>query len=150
MATSGLGLVSDCKLADAAPFLEALAQSFADRCEAYALLYGTIQRQTNRYQAAPAPPLASCEKRKLIIALTVWGPRCVQLMTDYFFPSILSVNNVPLLSTIRDIYVDLYTTAEFVDPIRASPSFQALAHYAKIEPFLAFQSPDRLPQRRDV
>ena len=129
----GLGLVSDGKLADGARFLEALAPAFSDRCEAYALLYGTINRQTEIYRAQQAPPRRAGERRKLIIALTVWGDRYVHFMTNYFFPSILSANNVPLLSTIRDVQVDLYTTPQHVDAIRSAPSYQALSRFAKID-----------------
>lgn len=132
----GLGLIERGELARGAAFFTGVAEGFPEVCRGYALLYRQINDMTNAYRAGTshAPPGS---RRHVIIAISVWGERYINLFTRYFIPSILSPNNLPALSRSRDISFDIYTTDEFVAHIKRSRSFRKLRQYARVE-FIRF------------
>ncbi len=138
----GLRLIERGELARGAAFFAGAAEGFPDVCRGYALLYGQINNMTIAYRALPDPGPSKSGRRRLIIALAVWGDRYIDLFTRYFIPSILSFNNLPTLSRIREVSFDIYTPAKFVDAIKKSASYRELRRYAEVN-FIHF-SPDML------
>jgi len=135
----GIHLLSQNKLTEATNFFKALERQFPTTFEPLALLYGQINDMTTAYRAMRDTPSSKGDRRRLVICVTVWGERYVELFLRYFLPSILSPNNVPALSRIRDIYFDLYTTPEYAEAIRSAPSFQELTRFAQVR-FIMFSN----------
>ncbi|MDB5602032.1 MAG: hypothetical protein JWN71_4076 [Xanthobacteraceae bacterium] len=132
----GLALISRGDITRGAAFFARLAEGFPDVGRGYALLFGQINDMTATYRAQSSPSTAG-ELPRLIIALAVWGDQYIELFTRYFIPSILSPNNLPELSRIRDVSFDIYTPDKFIDPIKSATSYRELLRYAKID-FIPF------------
>ncbi len=133
----GLGLIERGELTRGAEFFSGIADAFPDVCRGYALLYGQINDMTIAHRAQADPGPSKSGRRRLIIALAVWGDRYIDLFTRYFIPSILSANNLPALSRIREISFDIYIPAKFIDAIKKSASYRELRRYAEVD-FITF------------
>ena len=129
----GLSLIERGELARGAAFFSGVAGEYVDVCRGYALLYGQISEMASAYRAQRRSGTSRPDRRRLIIALAVWGDRYIELFTRYFIPSLLSSNNLPELSRIRDVSFDIYTSANFIAPIQASASYRELLRYAKVD-----------------
>lgn len=136
---SGINLVAQGKVTEAENFFIILEQQFPTMFEPWVLLYGQIDSMTAAYRAMRDTPSSKGDRRRLIICVTVWGERYVELFIQYFLPSILSPNNVPALSQIRDIIFDLYTTPENAETIRSAPSFLELSRFVRVN-FIMFSN----------
>ena len=133
----GLALIGRGELARGAAFFFRAAKEFFDVCHGYALLYRQLDEMTNAYRAQAMPSTSNAGRRRLIIAFAVWGDRYIDLLTRYFIPSILSPNNLPELSRIRDVSLDIYTPPNFIPAIKVSASYRQLLRYAKVD-FIEF------------
>lgn len=138
----GMRQVGKGELTAAVQFFQDIAVDLADVCEPYVLLYRTIDAMAVAQNAARLIP-RSGSRRRLIISVVVWGARYVDLFTRYFVPSILSQNNVPKLTKIRDVQFDIYTTAKDVTAIREAASIAELSRYAEIQ---LIEFPERILQ----
>jgi hypothetical protein len=134
----GLALIEQGQLAHGAAYFSRVAVMFPDVCRGYALLFGQIKELTERYRAQSACASDVTPKQRcLIIALSVWGDRYIDLLIRFFIPSLLSPNNLPALCRIRDVSFDIYTPAGSVSTIQASASYRELTRYAKVN-FITF------------
>ena len=126
----GMQILHEGDLEAAIRFFEDTSGAFPGVCPPYAVLYGHIR---SLIRALPVePPPARTGRKRLVISLSVWGDRYVQLLTDYFVPSILSRRNLPELSRVRDVSIDIYTPGRFITSIEKSASIQRLSGYATI------------------
>jgi tetratricopeptide (TPR) repeat protein len=134
----GLTLIERGELGRGAAFLDRVAVQFPETCRGFALLYGrindlTMAHRTQGSRSADRKP----GRQRLIVAIPVWGDTYVRLFTRYFIPSILSANNLPALSQIRQISFDVYTPDRFVEAIENSASYRELRRYAEVN-FVTF------------
>jgi len=136
---SGIDLVANNALPEAVNFFKTLEKHFPATFEPLTLLYSQIDNMTAAYRAMRDTPSSEGGRRRLVICITVWGEKYVDLFTQYFLPSILSPNNMPALSRIRDVIFDLYTTPEYAETIRSAPSFQELSRFVRVN-FIMFSN----------
>jgi tetratricopeptide (TPR) repeat protein len=132
----GLGLIARGELARGAAFFDEASEGFPDICRGYALLFGLMNRLTVYYRMQP-PLVAGSARRRLIIALSVWGDRYVDLFLRYFIPSLLSPNNLPALRHIRDVSFDISAPERFIKSIKESAIYAELRRYSDVN-FIAF------------
>jgi hypothetical protein len=116
----------------AADFLGEVAPAFPDPLEPCALLYRQVSEVTERYRAEARGSMGAPAPRRLVLAVSVWGPRYVHLLMRYVVPSLLAEGNLPTVTRSREAHVDIYTTAEGAEAIRSAPAFAALGRYARI------------------
>jgi hypothetical protein len=123
-------LIKKGKLDEGRAFFRELAQVFPDPFLAYVLLFDRIAEQSAAHREMRLP--ASTGRRRLLVALTVWGTRHTELFTSYGIPSMLSPNNLPAVAKLRELHFDIFTTATDEQAIRNAPSFQKLAALANV------------------
>jgi hypothetical protein len=129
----GRTLIRAGKLDAGAAFFAEVAETFPDHCRPYYLLFDQIKALTAAYRSMAFPEPAHPPTRRLMISVTLWGERYVDMFTRYFVPSLLAAHNVPELSQIREVCFDLYTTAREIEAIRNAPSIRSLGRYADIQ-----------------
>ena len=129
----GLALIERGELSRGAAFLAGVAGQFPETCRGLALLYNRIDDLTVAQRAQASRGVdRGAGLRRLIVAIPVWGDTYARLFKRYFIPSILSANNLPALSQIRQITFDVYAPDELVETIERSASCRELRGYAEV------------------
>lgn len=79
------------------------------------------------------------ERRKFILACSVWGEPFTSDFIDYLCASLLAPNNLPALAKHAEVFFLICATEEAEERIKAAPIFQEVESHATIH-FVRYQS----------
>lgn len=132
----GNELISAGKLKEAREFYLSLEKIFPEIYEPYALLYEMLYIKQEEYRNS-AEPEKSGEKRKLLFSYPIWGDTYIRFFCDYCIPTMMSAGNLPAVSKIRDILIDIYAHKEDIEKIKQQEVFKNFSNICEVN-FIEF------------
>jgi hypothetical protein len=127
----GTELVQKGKLKQARDFFLALHKIFPDIYEPYVLLYDLIYLRQEAYRAAPEQRRAG-QLKPLILSFSIWGESYIRLFCNYCIPTLMAEGNLPAVSKLRNISVDICAHSADIEIIKHQEVVKTLSEICTI------------------